>query len=235
MSYRQSHLEKSGEQYDSDLELGALDSYMTKREAEIISTILGKIHLSAQARCLDFACGSGRILSILSPFFEEIVAVDVSEKMLPSARQKVPKAIFHTIDLTTNNIDIGRFDLITAFRFFGNADDYLRRIAMDALRARIKDDGYLLINNHRNPSSLLAVLSGHKHGMNLDYQKLNALLCDHGFHVAKKFPIGTWILRHKWADRKIWNSSAGRIGDCISGMPFLVRFAPDMVLLCKPT
>lgn len=234
MRYSHSHLEKHGNEYDAALSSSGLEYYMAVREAKLVEALISGISAAQRGRYLDFACGSGRILSIISPYFRETVAVDVSENMVQTARAKVPIATFHLVDITRQELNIGQFDLISAFRFFGNAEDSLRRAVLDALRARIKRNGFLLINNHRNPSSFLARISGCGQGMDLDYGKFQDLLRDHGFRIVKRIPIGTWILRHRWCEQTVWDSAMGHVGDRLTKIPFLARFSPDMIILAKP-
>jgi SAM-dependent methyltransferase len=234
MKYSESHLGKCGSDYNAMIHSGGLDHYMAIREAILVEALVNRMDPSQRGRYLDFACGSGRILSVIAPYFREVVAVDVSENMIQLARTAVPDATFHLRDLTTQDADIGHFDLISAFRFFGNAEDYLRRAVLEVLRKKVAPHGMLLLNNHRNPSSFLATLSRHKQGMDLHYPKLAKLLRDHGFEIVEQIPIGTWILRHRWCRRAVWDSTSGRIYDRLTVPSFLARFSPDMIILAKP-
>lgn len=90
--YRQSHQDKKGPDYDSDLSDGGLNQYMASREADLLPALLDRHLTGHRSRYLDFACGSGRILSIFAPLFETTIAVDVSENMINAARDKMSKA-----------------------------------------------------------------------------------------------------------------------------------------------
>jgi len=234
MNYNQSHLEKKGEQYDQALNEGGLNQFMSIKEALIVKDLVNKLKFTGNPRYLDFACGSGRILSLVAPFFNDVVAVDVSENMVQAAREKVPSAKFHLANITSQELDIGQFDLITAFRFFGNAEDSLRNSVLNALRSHIKEDGYLLINNHRNPKSLLSRISGDKGNMDLDYKKLPNILATNGFTIIRKIPIGTWFLRNSWLKQEIWEHPLGKFADLITRIPALAPISPDMVILAQP-
>ena len=50
--------------------------------------------------------------------------------------------------------ELGVFDLITAFRFFPNAEPALRIAAMQQLAALLAPGGKLVFNNHQNDGSL---------------------------------------------------------------------------------
>src|SRR6185295_8842136 len=130
-------------------------------------------------RYLDFACGTGRITEMMAPLAQESIGVDVSGTMLEVARVKCPHVRFMESDLTRDNLDIGLFDMVTAFRFFGNAQDELRSAALKAVVALLRPGGHLVINSHRNPLSLAAVLNratGGSDDMDLHYFKLKRLL-----------------------------------------------------------
>jgi len=80
--------------------------------------------------------------------------------MLEIARERVPGAEIVEADLTRDDVlGDATFDLITAFRFFPNAQPDLRRDAMAALVRHLDRDGLLVFNNHENASSLLYRLS----------------------------------------------------------------------------
>ena len=78
---------------------------------------------------LDFACGSGRWTQFLENKFRETVGIDVSEKMIEAARDKCHKTDFVTADITAEDgaakLRGRKFDVITAFRFFKNAQEEL--------------------------------------------------------------------------------------------------------------
>ena len=77
---------------------------------------------------LDFACGTGRILEYFAGRVDSSTGVDVSDSMMEVAGRWPPKAELIEADLTQNDV-LGdrRFNLITAFRFFPNAEPELRQ------------------------------------------------------------------------------------------------------------
>jgi SAM-dependent methyltransferase len=155
-SYRDSHATPGkGEQYDSYYESDPWQAFMWRQEQACIDDLLSE-HLSGRdVSLLDFACGSGRITSFLETRVARCVGVDVSEPMLERARAKLNRTELITADLTRENpLEGRRFDLITAFRFFTNAEDELRRSVMQVLPNYLADDGYVLFNNHHIPDSM---------------------------------------------------------------------------------
>jgi trans-aconitate methyltransferase len=118
------------------------------------------------ARRVRRACtpsvGTGRITELLARELpdSDVLAVDVAESMLDRARQRVPAARFAQSDVRELHTVVpdGAIDLVTAFRFFANADGPLRAAATSAVARALRPGGFLMLNNHRNfwsPSYLL--------------------------------------------------------------------------------
>jgi Methyltransferase domain len=109
---------------------------------------------------LDFAAGSGRILSFVERLSDIAVGIEISEHMAERARDRVERASVLCRDITVPGAEVeGKYDIITAFRFFLNAEPELRRSAMQALRQRLRDKSSLIVfNNHGNIWSHKAIL-----------------------------------------------------------------------------
>jgi SAM-dependent methyltransferase len=159
MSYSESHKDR-GDQYDGYLAGNAFDNYMAVWEARRVREIVNRLFPGGVPRYLDFACGTGRMTSVIAALAQHVTGVDVSESMLAHARNKLPAVRFVCADITKSTADIGaeKFDLVSAFRFFGNAEHELRLEVLHALGKLLPPGGYLLINNHRNPGSVAARL-----------------------------------------------------------------------------
>src|SRR5688500_16110062 len=184
--YRSSHQHK-GDVYDGVISSSPFERYMDDWEKRHLLRIIPQLFPTGKPRCLDFACGTGRVTSRVEPMASESYGVDVSESMLNSARAKCRSTTFVCADLTKEDVDLGTFDVVTAFRFFGNAQDELRASALHAIHRRLRPGGYLVMNNHRNPNSFLAVwrrLAVGKAEMDLSLHKLKSLLRAHGFIVV---------------------------------------------------
>ena len=82
--YRHSHITK-GDEYDSALDSNPWDAYMHRVEAAFLQEIVPNL-FAEKPRYLDFACGTGRITSVVAPMTAECTGVDVSESMLAEAR-----------------------------------------------------------------------------------------------------------------------------------------------------
>lgn len=122
----------------------------------LIETLRHSIGVGADKSCLDFACGTGRITEVVAGEYGEVVGVDVSAAMLAEAR-KPPNVTLLQVDLTRR--ELGRqFDAAVAFRFFLNAEDALRRQALNAIHAHLKPGAALLCNIHMSASSPMGVV-----------------------------------------------------------------------------
>ena len=125
-------------------------------ERKLLSRIVQEHFPTDPPTYLDFACGTGRILGLLSPVAASSTAVDVSPSMLQVARDSVTDVEFIEADITRDDrLGSRRFDLITAFRFFPNAGEPLRQESLTAIKRHLNPDGVLIFNNHLNRSSLL--------------------------------------------------------------------------------
>ncbi len=234
--YRASHAER-GATYDATLASTPFDAYMAEWERQHLTRIVRELFPAGKARHLDFACGTGRVTATVAPLCGSTVGVDVSPTMIEVARGKVPGAEFHLCDLTSAPLDIGSFDLVTAFRFFGNAQQELREGALRAISQRIKPGGYLVINSHRNPRALYAVFErltgGAPHGMDLHLGKLTALLSRHGLVIRQKHPIAAWMFRSRLLNTVRADEPVAVANERRFSHPRWAAIAPDVVIVAQ--
>jgi SAM-dependent methyltransferase len=147
-----------------------------------------------KASHLDFACGTGRILRHFLGRMTHATGVDVSSSMLEVARKAVPAAELIEADLTQADVlDGRRFDLITAFRFFPNAEPELRRAVFSILARHLAPRGVLVFNNHKNRNSLRRRLSGlmgsARNQGTMTHQQVDALAAEAGLRVLRLIPL----------------------------------------------
>ncbi|MHC4171159.1 MAG: class I SAM-dependent methyltransferase [Planctomycetota bacterium] len=117
-------------------------------------------------------------------------------------------------DITTGDALKGRkFNLITAFRFFLNAEPELRSAAMNALSGLLAEDGILVFNNHhclgspwirllhrrhlrKNPNGIFNVMSIEQMTELVDGAGLEMIeLHPAGFFHPPKVPVSYWLNR----------------------------------------
>lgn len=235
--YRASHLER-GATYDAYLSTVPFDAYMAAWEKKYLPHIVkGLFPGSKPARYLDFACGTGRVIETVAPLSASALGVDISPSMLKVAQEKISGASFKLADLTNDDVEIGKFDLVTSFRFFGNAQDELRSKALKAIVARMNSGAYLVINSHRNPralSSLLDRLTGGQSGsMDLHFGKLKALLAGHGLVIQSVKPIGAWMYRSRLLNAFKPDDPTAIKNEAKYSMPWLAPVSPDVIVVAR--
>jgi SAM-dependent methyltransferase len=211
---------------------------MDKWEAHHLSQVLARLFPTQIPRYLDFACGTGRITQRIESQAGDSVGVDVSETMLAAARSKCRNTRFVRADLTRDDVELGLFDLVTSFRFFGNAQSDLRSAVLAAIHRRLRPGGYLIINSHRNPLSFLgfaARSTAEAKEMDLTHARLKALLNHHGFEIAYQRAIGFWIFRFKLATAETLGSHwAGRL-ERMFQYRWFAPFSPDALVVARKT
>ena len=122
-----------------------------KQLEDVISRLVPR-----RSRYMDFACGTGRVIGFIGDQFESAQGVDISESMLEYAKTKSTKAEFICADITEDDSLIGDdYDLITAFRFFLNAQPSLRAKVIEILADKLSAEGILVFNIHNSKPSLL--------------------------------------------------------------------------------
>ncbi|WP_244730610.1 class I SAM-dependent DNA methyltransferase [Mesorhizobium sp. 113-3-3] len=149
--YRSSHQTPGyGADYTKTYRSGYYAALWLRIERSLVENILRPLGGPGRS-CLDFACGTGRVTTVAGPLFGEVVGVDVSKSMLACAR--VPGNVqLVEADLTVAPLSRS-FDVVTAFRFFLNAEDTLRRDALAAIYEHLNDGGLLVSNIHMNATS----------------------------------------------------------------------------------
>src|SRR5690348_278614 len=129
MGYTDSHKARGRDYHDSFRP--AVSPYRAmhwRLEQRALDGILRDHVVGRNIAYLDFACGTGRILAHLYQRVAVATGVDVSSSMMEVARELAPGAELIEADLTQRDVlQDRRFDLITAFRFFPNAERELRQ------------------------------------------------------------------------------------------------------------
>lgn len=156
-----------------------------------------------QIRYLDFASGTGRIAGFMEGLVETATSIEISESMAARARARLRATNVLCRDITTSDSEPeGKYDLITAFRFFLNAEPGLRLPAIKALAARLRDDdSRLVFNNHGNLWSLKLIgWPGHKlrnfrrgwkpYGNYMSHSDVKRLLAQAGLRIVSVTGLG---------------------------------------------
>ena len=151
--------EMSGESYDRSL-ANRFELSIYQMEHAILKDIFYRLRSSdPETAYLDYACGTGRIITLFGGLIRTKVGVDTSAGQLAIARQKAPDAEFLEGNVVTDPDLLGsrRFNLITAFRLLLNLEPQNRAPILRALADRLTQDGYLVVDNHMNRYSVLGL------------------------------------------------------------------------------
>ena len=135
---------------------GTYGSIIWKLEKEILEAFLISLRKkSDKIRYLDFACGTGRIISAVEKFVDESFGIDINQSMLDRAADKLKNTTLIQGDITKNDKIIEyKFDLISTFRFVLNANPELRESALKILSNNLNSDkSWLVFNMHTNKYS----------------------------------------------------------------------------------
>lgn len=158
---------------------------------ELEKKLLLKFDFSAY-EYLDFACGTGRIISTINSFSK--TGIDISSSMIEVCKEKVNNAKLIVGDFRDEKCLKSEFDLITAFRFLPNAEHQLRNEAFSFFKENLKDNGLLIFNNHRSFWSFSYVffrifgLKLFKEGMT--HKEVCNLTDKYGFKIINCYSLG---------------------------------------------
>ncbi|HYL21853.1 MAG TPA: class I SAM-dependent methyltransferase [Gemmatimonadales bacterium] len=237
--YRAKHLDKGGD-YDAALARDAFDAFISAREQALVYDLVRSLFPYGVPRYLDFACGTGRIARVVEPLAVRSWGVDVSETMLVEARSKCRRTTFLRRDLTREAAGIEPVQLVTAFRFFGNAQQQLRQEAIGAIRQVLSPGGVLMLDNHTNPWTLRRGLrrlmrrSDEELVGDLHYWKLRRLLVAAGFRIVATRGIGFWIARARFAEpRMLWSPAAAVLERAFSHLAGAGPFSPVHLVVAR--
>ena len=237
MSYRDSHkAEGKGREYHESFSSYPHRAMLWGMEKVCLHKIIKKyLNNSGEFTSLDFACGTGRVLDLVSEYVKEPVGLDVSPSMIEVAKDNVKSAKIILADITKEDALDGQiFDLITAFRFFPNAEDTLRNEVLKALVTHLSEDGILVFNNHRNQSSLamkiLKILKkGNTNGMSV--AEVNQLLQAHGLVIVDKYPLAILPLTDKHMLKPRW--LAEFFEGILVALPLRESMAQNIIYVCQ--
>jgi len=188
--YTTSHFDK-GEDYHLRFENLPGRKNIWDLEKIIIENFLSNKKLYNQ---LDFASGTGRIAKFLETKVTDQSLLDSSQKMLEYSKTilNLNNTTFIHEDFTKINLN-KKFDLITAFRFFPNAEPFLRKKAMSFISDHLSDSGILILNNHKNFWSipfLLERLTFRSNGFGMTHKEVKELVKTNNLKIYQYKSVG---------------------------------------------
>jgi SAM-dependent methyltransferase len=238
MSYKDSHkYAQKGAEYEAFYQMQPWEGFLWSREQKIILKILEKYFKGRDIHLLDFACGTGRITAFMEERVKTSTGVDVSSSMLAIAKRKLKRTEIIKADITTEDVLQGRkFNLITAFRFFVNAEPALRCSAMQALAGLLSEDGYFVFNNHQSYGSPWIKLRWLRHRQINPQGIFNVMTIGQmrelvecvGLEIVELYPAG-FFHPPKIAIPRAVSRAAENV---CSRIKFLARFSESPVAVC---
>jgi len=187
---------------------------------------------------LDFACGTGRIISAVEHLASESIGLDTSSHMLELAQTKVSMSKLRCGDLLEDpHIVEFDYDVITAFRFFLNTEPEMRPRIMRSLASRLADgDSRLIFNVHANGWSVDALKSlyqrmrGWGPASTMTFPEVRRLVNAAGLEIESWYGFGLWPSRfYRTGNARVFHqldrlASARRLTKWISH---------DMLFVCR--
>ena len=234
--YRESHLQTGkGESYHAAFEDKPYRKMVWQLEKGILDNILATFYKASEVHHFDFSCGTGRILSYLENRTKTTVGVDLSPSMLEVARENSGTAEIIEADLTRSDV-LGdrKFNLITAFRFFPNAEAELRSEAMRVLSRHLDDDGYLVFNNHKNTGSTrnrLARLCGRRGYRGMSIAEVKALVAANDLEIVRIYHLCVFPASEKYI--LLPPFFLRYIESILARIPVLRNFGGNLVFVCR--
>lgn len=228
-----------GDDYDETFspEVNPYRAMVWRLEQAELDRILRKYLAPGRVSQLDFACGTGRILGHLRGQVASAVGVDVSSSMLERARRAAPDAELIEADLTREDV-LGerRFDLITAFRFFPNAEPELRQAVFRILARHLGAGGILVFNNHKHRDSLrrrIARARGREVARGtMTRADAEALAAGAGLRILEVVPLACLPLSEERLPLPV--ALAEYLERRLSGRPAMTGIAQDLLYVCAP-
>lgn len=216
------------------------DNVLWEIEREQLRSLIIRFRAShPQIEYLDFASGTGRVVSFVEQFVDRSTAIEISPMAIEVAKRKTSRTEFICRDITTCEASVeGSYDLITSFRFLLNAESSLRLAGVKALAARLKDESsWLIFNNHCNLLSY-RLLSWPVHrihsmikgetmgGDNLTTRQVERIADQAGLRI--EFVVGCGFLSTR-SVRLLRPQTVSRIEKRLSRFHFLSRFGINQI------
>jgi 2-polyprenyl-3-methyl-5-hydroxy-6-metoxy-1,4-benzoquinol methylase len=235
--YRVSHTAPdAGKRYNKTYDAGYYAALWTKIEKPLVEATLRALG-GPHKKCLDFACGTGRITNVAAQCFTEVVGVDVSAPMLGSARV-VGNVRLRQTDVTVEGLG-ETFDVITAFRFFLNAEQRLRKEALQAMRQHLNEEGWLVCNVQMNATSPFGIASRMMNRLpwsqvrnTMSIDELSTLLTSAGFTVEQVTPYG-YLPRPGRLLPRVCEACIEQVERIAGAIRLPARFAQQFLIVAK--
>jgi|SRR3989344_4338755 len=252
--YRESHKEERiARQYEEVVyRKNSYDDMLWKWEQGVLGCEVKNFKKQKSAiSLLDFATGTGRILAFLEDKVETALGVDNAEVMLVHARSRVKKAELLCVDITNLEAELPlgssaskwqdvlagkQFDLITAFRFFLNAQPELRNAALRILIPKLRNEHSLFIFNihgnlwsHRLFSKVWYAMRGRRLNT-MTVSEVRRLAKRHGLEIVRWYGFG---VKPKFLYRLFGAQFMFAVDSLLSKIPGMKYISYDLIFVCR--
>jgi SAM-dependent methyltransferase len=234
--YRKSHIDSDkGCSYHKTFSENPYRAMIWGFERRILDRIITEFYPAQEITHLDFACGTGRVLKYLANRCSLSVGVDLSPSMLEVARSDCLGSEVIEADLTRNDILGDReFNLVTAFRFFPNAEPELRQQAMAVLTKHLCKDGFIVFNNHKHTGSSrnrLARLFGRRGFQGMSIPDVKELVTRNNLEVERTYHLCVFPASEK--HMLLPEFALRKVEGILARIPALCGFGENLVFVCK--
>lgn len=227
------------EEYDAVYAPASYDTEIWGIQQPFVRSVMGRVlSRSRRLKYLDFACGTGRIISAVEDIATEAVGVDISPLMLARAAGRVARSSLRLGDILRNaTLADHDYDAITAFRFFLNTEPELRLPVMRDLAHRLRGaESRLIFNVHGNGHSVLAVTDRYRHlrgwppVRTFSHSGVRALIVAAGLEIEEVRGYGL-------VPRRLYRMSFAPLARAVdrgaSRLPMVATFNQDIVYVCR--
>lgn len=178
------------------------DGWIWNLERVYLMQVLDRSFGARRPLYLDFACGTGRVISTLEGGrMGESTGIEASPHMLAAARARLNRSQLILGDPISEPALIhGPYDLITVFRYFVGANDHVRSRTLSILHRILTDDGRLIVGVEANSTSLHGIgLVGRRFvrrsqpsatARTISFWTMRRLLHRHGFEIVEAKGFG---------------------------------------------
>jgi SAM-dependent methyltransferase len=215
------------------------DSFIWSIQRERLISIFGMLNTRVDGLVhLDFACGTGRVISAVESITAKSIGLDISPNMVSLAREKVRVANLRVGDILKSPNIVGfDYDVITAFRFFLNAEPELRSKIMKCLASRLRGpESRLIFNIHGNRQSMrhLGIIYStirEEQESEMTFAQTKSLIEAAGLEIESWFGFGVCP---RILHRTFLKSFVRFVDRIAAKIQFLRGVSCDLLFVCKP-
>lgn len=214
-------------------------SHIWNLQKPTLTEIIKRHEPASNSRLLDFACGTGRVLSFVENLVDHSDGIDISPEMAEVARTKCSKANIVVGDILSEpDLVSGDYDFVTMFRFLLNTEHEMRYKILRKVRKRlVNKKGVLIANVHGNTTSArYAALTYRKfvHGethSQLSRPQIYRMFEETGYEVVSEYGFG---LLPPLLYRTFLSGVSKSFDACASRLPLLLPISIDLLYVCRP-